>query len=378
MIFGLAFSLAAQAEDDSIWDDFFDKEDGQLDVGDWLGKQYGFLPTPILITGPTFGNGIGLNLLFLHGSFANDSAATGRYIPPSISGVAYAATENDTKVGAGYHIGFWKRDTVRTTTFIGRPDANLDFFPDIPIIGEREISMNLEGWAGYQEVKLRLGESNFFAGGNYLYFGSTTSPNDLPSFIPEDLLEQEITVAALSAVIEYDSRDSIFTPNNGIYGKLVTARYDEAVGSDFDFWNYRGKVFYFQPVGKSFNLGLRSEVQSIDGKAPFYMYPSVDIRGIAHARYQGQHTFVFEAEARWAVSNRWSLIGFAGSGKAFGNDTLNREQDFSEADWNSSWGAGFRYNMARKFGLHLGLDYAFGPEEDSIYITMGQAWNAFF
>ena len=145
MAIGLAFSLAAQAEDDSIWDDFFDKEDGQLDVGDWLGNQYGFLPTPIVVTGPTFGNGIGLNLLFLHGSFANDSPATGRYIPPSMSGVAYAATENDTEFGAGYHIGFWKRDTVRTPTFIGRPDANLDFYPDIPIVGEREISMNLEG-----------------------------------------------------------------------------------------------------------------------------------------------------------------------------------------------------------------------------------------
>ena len=374
----LAGNALADAEEPGLMDEFIDPEDGKLDVSDWLGRQFGFLPTPILITGPTFGNGIGVNLLFLHDSFVNDSAANGRYIPPSISGAAFAGTENDSRFGAGYHIGFYRQDTVRTTTFVGRPDANLDYYPDIPIVGEREISMNLEGWAGYQEVKFRLGASRFFAGGNYLYLDTTTSPNDTPGFLPDELLERDITVAALAAVIDYDSRDSIFTPSSGTYGKFVASRYDESVGSDFDFWNYRAKLYHFTPVSKKFSLGLRSEAQSVDGTAPFFLYPSIDLRGIALARYQGQHTFVAEIEGRWALDSRWSLIGFAGSGKAFGDDALNRDQDFSEADWESSWGGGFRYNIARKFGLHLGVDYAVGPEDESFYITVGHAWNAFF
>ncbi len=373
----LVSSLKADDEERQ-WSDFIDEEDGKVDVSDWLGRQFGFLPTPIIITGPTFGNGLGLNLLFLHDSFVNDSATTGRYIPPSISGVAYAETENDTRFGAAYHIGFYQRDTLRTTTFVGRPDANLDFYPDIPLLGEEEISMNLDGWAGYQEVKFRLGDSNFFAGGNYLYFDTTSKPNDTPDFLPDDLFEQDITVAALSAAIDFDSRDSIFTPNKGTYAKLVAARYDESVGSDFEFWNYRAKLFYFTPVSEKLNLGLRTEGQSVDGSAPYFMYPSVDIRGIANARYQGQHSFVVEAEGRWALDERWSLVGFAGSGKAFGEDAINREENFSEADWRSSWGVGFRYKIARKFGMHIGIDYAVGPEDESIYITSGQAWNAFF
>ncbi len=314
----------------------------------------------------------------MHDQFSNDSTASGRYLPPSISGIAYAVTENGIKIGAGYHIGFWKQDTIRTTTFIGRPDINLDFYPDIPIIGERKISMNLEGWAAYQEVKYRLGESNFFLGGNYLYFGATSSPNDLPEFIPDELVNRKLTTAALSAVLEYDSRNSIFTPEKGIYAKLVAARYDDAFGSDFNFWNYRGKVFYFHPVSDSVTLGLRTDAQTVDGSAPYYMYPSVDMRSIAHARYQGQHTFVGEMEARWAISNRWSLVGFAGFGKAFGSDVLGRDQKFTDAAWHASKGVGFRYNMAKKFGLHLGLDYAFGPAENSIYITVWHAWDAFF
>lgn len=378
-VIGAGIATSTFADDEAgMLDQFTDAEDGQLDVSDWLGKQFGFLPTPILITGPTFGNGLGVNLLFLHDSLVNESAGSERYVPPSLSGAAFAGTENDTTFAAGYHIGFYREDTVRTTSFIGRPDANLDYYPDIPVIGEREISMNLEGWAAYQEVKVRLGDSPFFVGGNYLYLGTTSSPNDTLDFLPEDLLEQEIDVAALSATLDFDTRDSIFTPTEGIYAKLVAARYDEAVGSDFDFWNYRAKLFYFRPVSERFNLGLRTEAQSVDGTAPYFLYPSIDLRGIALARYQGQRTFVAEAEGRWSLDSRWSLVGFVGSGKAYGSDALNTEVSFSEADWESSWGVGFRYNIARKFGMHLGVDYAFGPEDESFYITVGHAWNAFF
>jgi hypothetical protein len=364
--------------EESFLDNFIDKEDGYVDVSAWLGEAYGFLPTPIIITGPTFGFGGGVNVLFLHDKFFNESAKTGRYIPPSISGIAYAGTENGTQVGAAYHIGFWKQDTLRTTTFIGYPSANLDFYPDLPIIGEREITMNLEGWVAYQEVKYRLGDSNFFLGGNYLYFDVTSSPKETPDLIPEEWLSREFTTAALSAVLEYDTRDSIFTPDKGIYAKLVASCYDEAFGSDFEFWNYRGKIFHFQPLNDSLTLGLRADGQSVDGTAPYFMYPSIDIRGIASARYQSQHTVVAETEARWEVTNRWSLIGFVGTGKAFGQDILGREENFSDAKWRTSYGAGFRYNIAKKFKLQMGLDVAYGPEGGSIYITTGHAWDAFF
>jgi hypothetical protein len=374
----LIFAWPAHADENSLLDAFVDKKDGQFDVGNWLGQQYGFLPVPIVITGPTFGVGGGVGLLFLHDKFSNDSAASGRYIPPSLSGLVYAATENGTKIGAAYHIGFWKQDTIRTTTFIGRPDVNLDFYPDIPGIGETSVGMNLEGWAAYQEVKYRLGESNFFLGGGYLYSSLTSSPNNIPSFIPSELVTRKLTTAALSAVLEYDSRNSIFTADKGTYAKLVASRYDNMFGSDFEYWNFRGKLFSFHPVSKSVVLGLRTEAQSVDGSAPYYAYPSVDMRGIAHARYQGPHTFLAEIEPRLAISNRWSLIGFAGAGKAFGKGVLGRGQGFTNSSWQVSKGVGFRYNLAKKFNLHAGLDFAFGPEGNSIYITVGQAWDAFY
>lgn len=357
---------------------FTDQQDGQLDVSDWLQSQYGFLITPILITGPTLGYGLGLNALFLHDQFGSEKKEGERNSPPSLSGIALAGTENGTKIAAGYHAAFLKNDTLRSTSFIGIPDINMNFYPQI-VGREFKIKMNLSGVLAYQELKFRIQESNFFLGGNLLYSKVESQiETGLPPAIDE-LLKQTTQTVALAAVAEYDTRNTIFTPDSGTYAKFVASKYSESLGSDFDAWNLRAKAFSFQPLHERFVLGLRGEFEAIEGDAPYYMYPSVNIRGIAIGRYQGQYTGVFESEGRLAIDQRWSLIGFIGSGKAFGDNRLTgSSNNFSDADWRTAGGIGFRYQLARKFKLHIGMDFAIGPEESSIYITTGQAWNAYF
>ena len=357
---------------------FRDPEDGQFDVSAWLASRYGFLPTPVIITGPTLGAGGGVNLLFLHDRLTGEKAPDGRHIPPNLSGIAAIATENGSKAAGAYHLGFWNQDRLRTTTFLGRPDVNLDFYPDV-LGNEFRVRMNLEGWGFYQEVKARLGESNFFAGANYTYLTLTSSPvdNNAPDEI-NALLERGYQVGGLGATLEYDSRDTIFTPTRGAYGKLVAETHADWLGSDYDFMSYRGKLFEFLPVAKAFDLGLRVEAQSVGSDAPYFLYPSIEMRGIANKRYQGQHVFVAETELNWDVYERWHLIGFVGSGKAYGESKLKETVNFDDASWRSSKGLGFRYEIARKFGLQVGIDVAWGPEETAYYITVGSAWNAFY
>jgi hypothetical protein len=40
------------------------------------------------------------------------------------------------------------------------------------------------------------------------------------------------------------------------------------------------------------------------------------MRGIAAARYQGSHVTTVEGELTWQANYRWSLLGFAGAGRA--------------------------------------------------------------
>ena len=37
-------------------------------------------------------------------------------------------------------------------------------------------------------------------------------------------------------------------------------------------------------------------------------------------------------------------------------------------------GAGFRYELARKFGLHAGIDVAHSPGTTAVYFIVGNAW----
>ena len=87
-------------------------------------------------------------------------------------------------------------------------------------------------------------------------------------------------------------------------------------------------------------------------------------------RYQGDDAAEIEAELRWQLWKRFSLIGFIGTGGAW-NDNAGH---FGQTQNIVTGGTGFRYELARKYGLHMGVDVAFGPDEPIIYVQFGSAW----
>ena len=90
-----------------------DEKDGQFGVSNWLASRHGFMPVPVIITGPTLA--------------------------------------------------------------IGRPNLNLDFYPEI-LGKELTVDVNLIDWSFYQEAKWRLGKSDFFFGADYIYAERDASP----------------------------------------------------------------------------------------------------------------------------------------------------------------------------------------------------------
>jgi len=90
---------------------------------------------------------------------------------------------------------------------------------------------------------------------------------------------------------------------------------------------------------------------------------------VPRRRYQGRATILTELEARWDFYKRWSIIGFGGTGKAFDDWS-----DFGSASLVYSYGTGFRYLMARKFGLRMGIDIAHSPGTWAYYIVFGSNW----
>jgi hypothetical protein len=76
-----------------------------------------------------------------------------------------------------------------------------------------------------------------------------------------------------------------------------------------------------------------------------------------------------ELEVRWQFYGRWSVVAFGGGGSAW----TNRDA-FSVTQNVGSGGIGFRYELARTFGLHAGIDVAHSPGTTAVYFQVGNAW----
>ena len=86
-------------------------------------------------------------------------------------------------------------------------------------------------------------------------------------------------------------------------------------------------------------------------------------------RYQGQEVASLEGELRWQFWKRLSVLGFAGVGDAW--------NDFERLDNSQSvvaGGGGFRYELARKYGIHMGVDVGFSRDTVACYVQVGSAW----
>jgi len=380
----IAFYLAVVTivvQSASMMDGFTDPEDGMFDVSHWLAEKKGFFPVPIIITEPAVGFGLGAALVFLHDPLAGrvpegetfdpqSIDAEGKLIPPSISALFGAYTENDTWMAGGAHLGIWKNDNVRYTGALATGSINMEFYRSI-LGNDISFDMNIEPNILYQGLKFRLDGSRFFAGVNYLLL-DTKSTLDLSQINPGFIFKGSSRDAAVIFTIDYDSRDTIFTPSSGINASIDASLFREAVGSDTNFEKYKAKIYYFTPMTNTFVLGLRGDIETISGDAddiPFYQYPFVNLRGIPVMRYQGETVGVVEAELGWNFTSRWSVLGFGGAGRTTGivnDDSITTVY---------SKGVGLRYFIARRFGAHVGFDIAKGPEDTAFYLQFGHAWR---
>ena len=357
-----------------LGDTFIDPSDGHLDTSTWLLDKEGLLPVPILITEPAIGYGGGLALVYFH-----DKIGAKKGEPPSISVAFGAATENGTWFAGGGHLGIWADDTIRYTGGIGAGLIKMEYYGLSGVGGrKRSQGVHFETEAVFlmQEVQFRLWESNFFAGLGYNFVDTKNTFKVLP----KELSDSPLTLlpgvkfnsrsAALSLMLNYDSRDNLFTPSKGMAAELKVMDFNKTWGSDDNFKKYSASLLSYTPLNDELILGLRADAETIEGDAPFYSYPFIDMRGIKAMQYQGDKTLLGEVELRYAFTPRWSVIGFGGAGKAYNNGIKG------DSDIIYSKGLGVRYLIASKLGLQMGVDVAKGPDDTAIYIQFGSSWSA--
>jgi hypothetical protein len=364
---GLAAPVLAQTAEAPWYARFVDEKDGKFDLSEHLLKHRGFLPVPIIVTEPAVGYGGGLAALWFKESVEDASqralSAGQRPAPPAIGALAGFRTENGSSGAFGGYFAPLDGDRYRVLAGAGTVGLNLDYYDRTG----RPAAYRLDGTGLLAQALMRMGKSDWLVGVRYAYVGTQSQfererVRDIPA---RDL---EARIGRLSLIVDYDSRDNLFTPNRGTYMETEFAYAGESLGGNTEFRSLATRAFHYVPLGPVV-LGLRGDYRATSAGTPFFARPYVVLRGIPALRYQDERTAVGEVEARWNITPRWALVGFAGAGKAYGGRST-----WSDAETVTTRGAGFRYLLARRLGLYAGLDVARGPEEQAIYIQVGGAW----
>lgn len=342
---------------------FFSEKDGAFDLSGFLDTAYGFMPIVIPITEPAVGYGAAAAAAFI-----SRPPSEGK---PDITVLGGLATENGSRGALAGDLRNWMDNRLQTLAGVVYASINLDFYGigETSRLSGHPLSYTLEPKGGMFQSKYRILDSNFWTGLSYAYaatdvtFDAPEGTTGLPDF------SNVSKVGGIAPSLTFDTRDNIFTPIRGTYAEMTAGLFSKALGGDDYFQRLQLIVIHYQPLCPKLFLGLRGQAVSSFSEVPFYLDPFIYMRGVPAMRYQGEDIAQIEAELRWQLWNRFSLVGFAGAGAAW-ND-FERMDDKQTA---VAGGAGIRYEIARKYGIHVGMDVAYGPDGTAIYIQFGSAW----
>ena len=347
---------------------FFDPNDGQLDLSYFLENPRGFLPVPILITEPAVGYGGGAVGMFLR---PRREAGEEGWSFPDISAVGGFVTENGTRAAFAGDATRWLDGRLRTLIGGGTGRVNLDFYGlgFDPSSLDEKVRYSLQFTGAVAQINWQLAPKSPWAiGVRYAYADIEPRLRDEPIF-PGLADRVRVTVSAPTAILEFDSRDNVFTPTRGVYAETSYLASREAFGASVDFERFQQIVMGWHPLPSDVTLGARGNYAWSSKDTPFFLRPFVQLRGVPAMRYQGDQAASVEVEVRWQFFDRWSVVGFGGFGW-----THSSQGAFTATRNVGSGGAGFRYELARKFGLHAGIDVAHSPGTTALYFIVGNAW----
>jgi outer membrane protein assembly factor BamA len=280
-------------------------------------------------------------------------------------------TENGTWGTVMGDMRHWHDDRVQTLAALIYCSVNLDFhgLGHNDLLSEHPLRYTLEPKGGFTQGKYRLGISKIWVGLSYAFVATDVrfeAPDGTPG-LPDT--NQRSTVGGLTPSLTYDTRDNIFTTGRGTYVELTAGLFSGALGGDDEFQRARLIAMQFFPFGSRWFLGMRGETAASFGDEPFYLRPFLNLRGVPIMRYQGEEMAQLEVEARWQFWKRFSLVGFLGGGGVW-----NDFEQFGESLAIVAGGGGFRYEIAREYGIHMGADIAFSEDNNAVYIQVGSAW----
>jgi hypothetical protein len=366
ILFVLAFILPATTAFASIEDDAIRQVDQARDIKALAAKPKGtWLPVPIPISNPTLGTGLQAAILYLHPKRSENPA-----VPNATSGVIGLYTDTESWFAGGFHDGNWSEDRYRFRILGGTGEFDLDFFGTgaNSVFADNPLSYKLRSDVLIvQSLRLLPFSRNWYLGMRYMLIDAEVAfdiGNSFPGLPP---LSTNMTTSGLGLMATFDSRDNNYYPTSGSHFELVWTRDDDGWGSDYDFDKLTSFYNYFFSITAKDTLALRAALADTEGNTPFFLLPSLRMRGFPAGRYKNDSSLSGHIEWRRKFLPRWGLILFGEAGSTA--DTIS---DLFHAKTITSYGGGVRWKVTKDKDLNLGVDVGFSGDGYEMYVQIGE------
>ena len=326
-----------------------------------------FVIAPLPIVSPAIGKGIVPVVGYIFPFQVKDKKS-----PPSVIGAAGLITDNGSRAIAVAADLFMKENRYELTSVYvyGKLDYNL--YDE----GDSNVKLPLEQKGQFFLVKfLRNIGRNVFAGGRFINGDSfiTVKPSsgDAPPIPPDVGLKTNLR--ALGVEVLRDSRPNRFYPVKGSYANFTANFFDKNLGSKYSFQTYNVAYSKYVSAGAKQVWAYNAFACVTGGEPPFYgncIYGTDNqLRGYTAGRFLDRYMMTTQLEYRLVLPWRLGMVGFAGLGGVIpGKDQL-RTRKFLPAG-----GTGIRFLLSRKYHVNLRTDFAWGKDDFTWSMAMGEAF----
>lgn len=328
------------------------------------------IPLPVIFYQPETGLGFGVTALYYYRLTAGDTISP----PSSLAPVAIYTTKNQIILGLWSEM-FVDKDRWRINSEISYSKFPTKFWGignDTPDSAEEDYTpstLTLKGWP-----QKRIAE------GWYAGFAAMLIDRGLSELQEGGQLESGLVPGAedgqalgLGGSLTRDTRDNTVYPRRGGYHRLLVDLFGKVWIGDYGFGRYTLDLRGYFPVARTHVVALQALAVASSGQPPFDQYPQLGgeslLRGYFQGRYRDRSLLAFQGEYRLPLFWRLGLAGFAGIGQVapdFGGFGLDRF-------WVAG-GAGLRFLLAKREGLNIRMDFAFGEGSSGFYLSFGEAF----
>ncbi len=325
-----------------------------------------WLVVPIPFANPTIGVGLQAAVLYMHDQKEEDT-------PGATTGLGGMYADSESYLIGLFHDDYFAADKFRMTVAYALAELNMDYYGsggNNPF-EEDPVSYTITGNGLYGKFLYRLpGSEGWYLGLQYMgtsskvKFDLTDLHQDLP------VLEGDVLTSGLGLLLSYDSRDNNYYAESGQY---LTAGYsvdNEKFGSDFDFVRSDVSYQYYLPMVEDHIMVFKAETKRASENTPFYMEPTLSMRGFDTSKYRDLTTLSLHAEWRYKFATRWGMVVFVEGGVT--GDDYNQLGDNQDVQ---SGGVGLRWKATKTKKINLSIDFATSSNGDqATYLRAGEAF----